>query len=293
MGFGDEIMATYYAKLEKQKYPDRQVVVGNYKTKKATDSRIFYNNPKISDPKKLDENKIVHFVDLNSKNRPYIDWKRTTKHKFYWNPNHRAIPGELYFDEQEVDEAQNTIKEAIAFWKSSNSIEHRGIIIIEPSRIGEKISKDDERVFDKCGENQMWGLKKWDKAIEILKKNYLIVNMSVNQNSFSHQNIFSYDCNFRIACAIMKHCNLYLGPEGGFAHAAAALLKPAVVIYGGWISPQVIGYDFHENLYVDIEGSPCGIRDRECAHCRKCMDLITVDNVVNAVEKNINKKINY
>ena len=62
MGFGDEIMATYYAKIEKQKYPDRQVVVGNYKTKQALDSRIFFNNPNISDPKKLDENKIVHFV---------------------------------------------------------------------------------------------------------------------------------------------------------------------------------------------------------------------------------------
>ena len=91
----------------------------------------------------------------------------------------------------------------------------------------------------------------------------------------------------------MKYCNLYLGPEGGFSHAAAALSKPGVVIYGGWIPPQIIGYDFHENLYVDIEGSPCGIRDRECDHCKKCMDLITVDNVINAVERNINKKINY
>ena len=63
-------------------------------------------------------------------------------------------------------------------------------------------------------------------------------------------------------------------------------------VYGGWISPQVIGYDFHENLYVDIEGSPCGIR-RECDHCRKCMDLITVESVINAVERNINKKVNY
>ena len=53
MGFGDEIMATYYAKVEKQKYPDRQVVVGNYKKRKATDYRIFYNNPNITDPKKL------------------------------------------------------------------------------------------------------------------------------------------------------------------------------------------------------------------------------------------------
>ena len=284
MGYGDEIMATYYAKLEKQKYPNRQVVVGNYKTKKALDSRVFFNNPNISDPKKLDEKRIVHFVDHNNTNRPYIDWQKTTKHKYYWNFSHYAMPGELYFDKQETSEAQNVITEAGVFWESSNTAEHKGIIFIESSKIA--------KIKSKCGENQSWGFKKWDKTIEILKKNYLIINAS-HQNSFSHQNTFSYDCNFRIACAIMKYCNLYLGPEGGFAHAAAALSKPGVVIYGGWIPPQVIGYDFHENLYVDIKGSPCGIRDRECDHCKKCMDLITIDNVINAVERNINKKINY
>ena len=283
MGFGDEIMATYYAKIEKQKYPDRQVVVGNYKTKQALDSRVFFNNPNISDPKKLDENKIVHFVDLNNTNRPYIDWQKTTVHKYYWNFDHRAKPGELYFDKKEISEAQNAIGEAKAFWKSSSSTEHKGIIFIESSRTIKKQSK--------CGENQSWGLKRWDKTIEILKRNYLIIN-STHQNSFSHRDTFSYDCSFRIACAIMKYCNLYLGPEGGFSHAAASLSKSGVVIYGGWIPPQVIGYNFHENFYVEIEGSPCGIRD-ECDHCRKCMDLITVDNVINAVERNINKKVNY
>ena len=78
MGFGDEIMATYYAKIEKQKYPDRQVVVGNYKTKQALDSRIFFNNPNISDPRKLDKNKTVHFVNHCKINRPYVNYKKTT-----------------------------------------------------------------------------------------------------------------------------------------------------------------------------------------------------------------------
>ena len=287
MGYGDEIMATYYAKLEKQKYPNRQVVVGNYKTKKALDSRVFFNNPNISDPKKLDEKRIVHFVDHNSTNRPYIDWQKTTKHiikhKYCWNLNHRAMPGELYFDKQEISEAQNVITEAGVFWKSSNIAEHKGIIFIESSKVA--------KIKTKCEENQNWGFEKWDKTVEILKKNYLIINPTHN-NSFKHRGIFSYDCSFRVACAIMKYCNLYLGPEGGFSHAAAALSKPGVVVYGGWIPPQVIGYDFHENLYVEIEGSPCGIRD-ECDHCRKCMDLITIDNVINAVERNINKKVNY
>ena len=159
MGYGDEIMATYYAKIEKQKYPDRQIVVGNYKTKKALDSRVFFNNPNISDPKKLDEKRIVHFVDHNQTNRPYIDWQKSTKHKFYWNFSHRAKPGELHFDKQEINEAQNIITEAEVFWESLNIVGHKGIIFIESSKVA--------KVKSKCGENQSWGVEKWDKTIEI------------------------------------------------------------------------------------------------------------------------------
>ncbi len=286
MGYGDEIMATAFAKIEKKKYPERQVVVGDAKARTAKYSKIYYNNPNISDPRKLDQNKIVHFVDHNNSNRPYIDWTKSKSGKLCWNINHRAIPGELYFDKQEINEAENVIKDAKKFWKTYNSIKNKGIIFIETSRIIKK------NFMPKQIYNRNWSPERWEKTIDILKKSYLIVN-STHTKSFKHDNIFSYGCEFRVACAIMKYCDIYLGPEGGFAHAAAALSKPAVVIFGGWITPKVTGYEFHENLYVDIEGSPCGIRDRECDHCKKCMDLITVDNVVNAVEKNINKKINY
>ena len=286
MGYGDEIMATAFAKIEKKKYPERQVVVGDAKARTAKYSKIYYNNPNISDPRKLDQNKIVHFVDHNNSNRPYIDWTKSKSGKLCWNINHRAIPGELYFDKQEINEAENVIKDAKKFWKTYNSIKNKGIIFIETSRIIKK------NFMPKQIYNRNWSPERWEKTIDILKKSYLIVN-STHTKSFKHDNIFSYGCEFRVACAIMKYCDIYLGPEGGFAHAAAALSKPAVVIFGGWITPKVTGYEFHENLYVDIEGSPCGIRDRECDHCKKCMDLITVDNVVNAVERNINKKINY
>ena len=48
-------------------------------------------------------------------------------------------------------------------------------------------------------------------------------------NIFDQINIFSYDCDFRTACAIMKYCILFLGPEGGFPHAAAWGLRDWVV----------------------------------------------------------------
>ena len=120
MGYGDEIMATAFAKIEKQKYPERQVVVGNIDTRQATYSKIFYNNPNISDPRKLDESKIVHFVNLSNINRLYIDWQKSTKHKYFWNLKHRPLPGELFFDVKEINEAKTVINRAKESWQKSN-----------------------------------------------------------------------------------------------------------------------------------------------------------------------------
>ena len=44
MGYGDEIMATGFAKIEREKFPDRQIVIGNFEEKTAAQSIIFLNN---------------------------------------------------------------------------------------------------------------------------------------------------------------------------------------------------------------------------------------------------------
>jgi hypothetical protein len=62
---------------------------------------------------------------------------------------------------------------------------------------------------------------------------------------------------FRHALAVLSHCYGYLGNEGGLHHGAAAVGKPAVVIFGGYINPLVTGYNFHQNLYVECEDEGC------------------------------------
>ena len=46
----------------------------------------------------------------------------------------------------------------------------------------------------------------------------------------------------------MNKCDIYVGPEGGFGHALALEAKKRVLYFGGWISPNIIGYDFQENI---------------------------------------------
>ena len=82
---------------------------------------------------------------------------------------------------------------------------------------------------------------------------------------------------FRTACAVINDCNMYLGNEGGFGHAAAALNKKALIYFGGWIGPQSTGYAMHENIYYDDTNSPCGAIGYPCNHCEKARQSIKVE----------------
>jgi ADP-heptose:LPS heptosyltransferase len=87
---------------------------------------------------------------------------------------------------------------------------------------------------------------------------------------------------FRQACALLSKASLFIGTDGGLHHAAAALGKPAVVIWGGYTHPRNLGYDFHVNLQANgVE--PCGLTI-PCQHCRTAMDRVTVKEVVQAVK---------
>lgn len=83
---------------------------------------------------------------------------------------------------------------------------------------------------------------------------------------------------FRRAMAALSSARLFIGPEGGLHHAAAALGVPAVVLFGGFISPEVTGYESHVNLFTG-DDMGCGMID-PCSHCRAAMSRITVDQVV-------------
>lgn len=87
---------------------------------------------------------------------------------------------------------------------------------------------------------------------------------------------------FREACGILAEAALYLGPEGGLHHAAAAMDVPAVVIFGSFILPETTGYFKHYNVAAAPEHAPCG-RWAPCAVCRAALDSITPEAIAAAV----------
>jgi ADP-heptose:LPS heptosyltransferase len=89
---------------------------------------------------------------------------------------------------------------------------------------------------------------------------------------------------FRMALAALKASTLYIGPEGGLHHGAAAVDTKAVVIFGGFISPDVTGYRSHINLTGGVTYA-CGTRHGGCKHCEQAMANISPADVVDAARK--------
>lgn len=87
---------------------------------------------------------------------------------------------------------------------------------------------------------------------------------------------------FREACGVLSRAQVFLSPEGGLHHAAAALNRPGVVIFGGFTSPENTGYPMHINLYVQDHHAPCG-RWVPCDGCRQAMERIRPEEVSRAL----------
>lgn len=282
MGYGDDLLITSYASHLKKKLPDHQIVIGNLSKKEAMHSIVYDNNPNISDCRKLDPKKPIFVIDYHPYNRPYIDYKKSTPSKYVWNYKFKPTPGELYFSTKELNTAEEIYKELI-HWYKKKYVKKRKIIFIETSS-----TKIDSKQFGIKQKNLSWGYKNWMSLINKIKDKYLIIHSNHEKVDKINGIFMPKEMSFRIACAVMKKCDLFLGAHGGFAHVAAALNKKAIVYFGGWADPSVLGYGNHRNIYFDHVKSPCGMYGEECKHCEESRNNIKP----NFLEKEIDTILN-
>ena len=280
MGFGDDLLITNKAAEIKKLYPDRQIVIGSVSNKNAYHSIIYNNNPNISDCNNLDFKKPIHIIDYHPGNRPYIDYKKSTNTRYVWNKSFKPTPGQLFFTKKEISDAEYLLERAKEFWKKKYKHNFKNIIFLETSS-----TKINDKQFGIKQQNKDWGIGNWSNLVKSIKDEYLIIHSTHEKTTKIDDIYYTEKINFRTACAVLNYCDLYLGPEGGFGHAAAALRKKAVIYFGGWISPDVIGYDFHHNLYFNHEESPCGEYKKICKHCEMAREKITIDTFRTYINK--------
>ena len=279
MGYGDDLLITALASEIKKKYPDRQILIGNSDEKRAYHSIIYDNNPNIADYRNIDPDKPTHLINYNQYNRPYIDYKKSTNTKYVWR-KFKPKPGQIFFTKEEKLKAKNIISQAIKYWKITSNKNYKNIIFLETSS-----TKKNNEQFGIKHKNKDWGYDNWANLINIIKKDYLIIQSVHNETKINHGVFAPENMDFRLACAVLSEVDFYIGPEGGFGHVAAALNKKAVLYFGGWITPDAIGYDFHENIYYEHNLSPCGEYKKLCSHCEEARKAISVDVFLKYINK--------
>lgn len=242
MGWGDEIIAAGQArKLHAQN--GRKVIIRD-RNGAARWSEIWANNPRIAKPGEHVANPV--WLTNGPGLRPYIAVK--TERQWHWRDFDCPV-GEIHFHDYERNFAAGFDR----------------LVVIEPT------------LKSKASPNKDWGRERWMVLAALLRREGVEpVQLGSKGTQVLPGARLIETPSFRHGCAVLSRARLAILPEGGLHHAAAALGIPAVVIFGGFISPKQTGYASQRNLFTG--GAPCGMRV-PCDHCKKAMEAITPEEV--------------
>ena len=266
MGVGDALMAVGEVRELRQGKPQAKFIIGD--GKKSYWNEVFDNNPYIISESDAKNHSEIIWIKNYEGNRPYRNYdENLPKNKYNWI-KYKPKKGEFFFSKEETNFAKQILSTI------RKKIETKKLIFIEP------------HVKKRLGyENRDWGFDKWKKVVAELNNYYEFIQITYLGRQPIKGCINLDGLNFRSSAAILSMCDLFIGSEGGMHHAAAATNKKAVVIWGGHISPDITGYNFHTNLYNKHPMSPCGSKFI-CDHCQEGLKKISVTEVVKAI-KNI------
>jgi ADP-heptose:LPS heptosyltransferase len=212
---------------------------------------VFRGNPNVAKPGS-ERDADLEWVPFYKGSRLY-NRQHPTEPRWVWNMDFRPIPGEIFL-------ATGELREGRRFGG--------GFVLIEPN----------VPWWKSVAPNKDWGSRNYQTLADKLKAEGLrVVQFVHDQTKVKLSGVEHLRTrNFRDALSVLKHAKLYVGPEGGLHHGAAAVGTKAVVLFGGFIPPEVTGYPGHANLTGGAEA--CGMY-QPCDHCRHAMSKIHVDEV--------------
>ena len=256
IGFGDDVLGSglargMHARGKRAAFGDgKKIIWGPWS------EEVFRNNPNVA-RRGSEGSADLEWVPHYKGHRLYNSLDRG-KNRWVWNYEFRAKPGEIFFDEKELLLSRSVTQ---------------NFIFIEPNVPWHK----------SVAVNKDWGLKNYQEvATRLLKAGHDVVQSRYGRDKLKGVR-FVITPTFRDVLAVMSRASVALVPEGGLHHGAAAVGVPAVVLFGGFIPPDVMGYDAHVNLTGGATRF-CGSLDK-CYHCRDAMAKISVEEVYQAVTK--------
>lgn len=135
-----------------------------------------------------------------------------------------------------------------------------------------------------------WYDDRWEKVVDILFQKSIITIQIGHKNDALIKGAVDFRGNtIKEAIAVIKYADFHMGVDSFSNHVSSVVETPAVILFGS-TSPTGSGYDQNINIYKSLTCQPCykeyewsKDHNNPCPYDKKCMDLITVEEVVEKI----------
>ena len=137
---------------------------------------------------------------------------------------------------------------------------------------------------DEYSVNKVYPISKWQKVADELNEagiNVVQVGRETKTKKLKGVSDLTGQTSFRSAAAVIAKSDLFISSEGGLMHAANAVETKSVIVYSGFISPEMTGYPENSNIWVGKDHGPCG-KKVKCDLCFEAMSNHDYKEIVSA-----------
>jgi len=135
-----------------------------------------------------------------------------------------------------------------------------------------------------CG-NKEWYPDRWAKVVSYVNaQGYKVLQIGSQHEPCIPGAVNLLGTTMRQAFALIKHAAFFMGIDSVFNHATNATALPSVILFGP-TTPQVYGYPHNINIYKKLPCQPCMDIIFQGCPVKKCMQEISVEEVIQAIDK--------
>lgn len=179
-------------------------------------------------------------------------------------PGHKRV--ELYFTKKEEDKARSLLSP------------YKNTVLMH--------------VHSRSSANHHWEMKNWVELVRQLPGYNFIQIGNTDEQPVEGAIDWRGKVTLRESMCLMKYTTSFIGIDSLHSHVTNAFDVPGVVLWGD-SSPVYWGHDNNINIYKKVHCSPCyyTLWGNDCPYNRKCMKLITVDEVREALVSQVNTRL--
>lgn len=258
---GDDLLMSLVLPYIKETYPGHKIVV------EAKWTELFQNNP-------------------------YVTWA-TDKHL---KTTRRHIKPKYFIDEKTEMSLYEQFMTSVG--AKGKAFPHLYLTEPEQSYIKEKygfpyiaICPHGKQKFS--ANRKEWGMDNFQKLRNHFKE-YQFVQIGLKSDELLDDVHDGRGLPVRKSAAVIQNSIFFIGLEGGLMHLAKSVGKRSVIIYGGFINPEISEYEENLNIINMVECSPCFRSYKKMTVCDTmiCMKGIDPLDVTQKIKKHFEKELN-